>query len=220
MWWGRNRKRPTLFASELHQKFQCNVCPCKLCNFLPWLCTYLYIYFLMTDFYKHHWHSSNPRWHQTAPVLQIVGERHQITTASLEAPSDLEISTIRALLNPKTQGSIPYLPTELLREIFLQYADGHVQDSWGSAVMMPWRLGQISHRWREIVLSLPYLWDKLPNIQIGHSSLVRRFYAQTFTCLAQRSGTSPTNSQLVAFPWTRSSKLLDIPLSKRFIPRG
>ena len=61
------------------------VYPCKLSNSLPWLCAHLYIYFLMTDFYKHHWwHSNNLRWYQTGPVLQIAGERHQSTTASLE----------------------------------------------------------------------------------------------------------------------------------------
>ncbi|KAF8801682.1 hypothetical protein BYT27DRAFT_7009358, partial [Phlegmacium glaucopus] len=78
------------------------------------------------------------------------------------------IEAHKALLSP-----VRYLPTEILQEIFLQvrYADhdscanpsltSRISSSGNAIVIIPWRLGHISHRWREVALSIPSLWDNI-----------------------------------------------------------
>ncbi|KAF8801684.1 hypothetical protein BYT27DRAFT_7067926, partial [Phlegmacium glaucopus] len=70
------------------------------------------------------------------------------------------IEAHKALLSP-----VRYLPTEILHEIFLQvrYADHDscTHPSLTSTIVIPWRLGHISHRWREVALSIPSLWDTI-----------------------------------------------------------
>ena len=93
------------------------------------------------------------------------------------------IETHRALLSP-----VRYLPSEILQEIFRHYAN----DPLAIVITeMPWRLGHISHRWREIALSLPFLWDNIPRIEIFHTN-PKRFHVPALICLIRRSGTSPT----------------------------
>ena len=91
------------------------------------------------------------------------------------------IEAHRALLSP-----VRYLPSEILQEIFLYYADKR-----GPISTMPWRLGHISHRWRRIALSLPSLWDNIPKIYLSESGS-ERSYVRALICLLQRSGASPT----------------------------
>ena len=92
------------------------------------------------------------------------------------------IEAHRALLSP-----VRYLPSEILQEIFLCYAD-NLRSNFVGIVAMPWRLGHISHRWRKIALSFPSLWDNIPTI----SATIKRSYARALICLLRRSGTSPT----------------------------
>ena len=137
------------------------------------------------------------------------------------APSDAEIITIRALITeaevrieelrhnhfPAFQATesrllefvqvhkallspVRYLPSEVLQEIFLHYCDHGMTNPPIS--MVPWRLGHISHRWREIALSLPALWDSIPGIILDMKSHSNPSYVQAITHLMERSGTSPT----------------------------
>ena len=89
----------------------------------------------------------------------------------------------RELLSP-----VRYLPSEILQEIFLHYSNNP------RAVViaeMPWRLGHVSHRWREVALSLPSLWDNIPKVEVFHTN-PKRSYVRALICLIRRSGTSPT----------------------------
>jgi len=105
------------------------------------------------------------------------------------------IEAHKALLSP-----VRCIPSEILQEIFLFYADSHDHarsisrrpSSNNAIAIMPWHLGHISHRWREISLSLPSLWDNLPKFDIGQKSLTKQSYIRAFTCLMQRSGAHPT----------------------------
>jgi len=105
------------------------------------------------------------------------------------------IEAHKALLSP-----VRCIPSEILQEIFLLYADScaHARSisrrssSDNAIAIMPWHLGHISHRWRETALSLPSLWDNILNIDIGPISLAKQSYIRAFTCLMQRSGASPT----------------------------
>ena len=92
--------------------------------------------------------------------------------------------THRALLSP-----VRYLPTEILQEIFLHYADNPSPNT--AITKMPWRLGHISYRWREVALSFPPLWDNIPKIYIS-AAKSDRLYDRALIYLIQRSGTSPT----------------------------
>ena len=94
------------------------------------------------------------------------------------------IEAHRALLSP-----VRYLPSEILQEIFLHYADNTGPNI--TIASMPWRLGHISRRWRNIALSLPSLWDNIPKVKIL-STKTNRLYVRALICLLQRSGTSPT----------------------------
>jgi F-box-like len=95
------------------------------------------------------------------------------------------IEAHKALLSP-----VRYLPSEILQEIFLRYpACGTLHPP---LAMIPWSLGHISRRWREIALSLPSLWDSIPGIDISSSSHAKRSYVRALTYLIQRSDTSPT----------------------------
>jgi hypothetical protein len=93
------------------------------------------------------------------------------------------IEAHRALLSP-----VRYLPSEILQEIFLHYADNPHPNAIAT---MPWRLGHISHRWRKIALSLPSLWDNIPKIDVSLAK-PKRSYVRALICLIQRSGSSPT----------------------------
>ena len=95
------------------------------------------------------------------------------------------IEAHRTLLSP-----VRYLPSEILQEIFLCYANNLRSDYVGIAVI-PWRLGHISHRWRKIALSFPSLWDKIPKIDFFLAN-PKRSHARALICLLRRSGTSPT----------------------------
>ena len=91
------------------------------------------------------------------------------------------IEAYKALLSP-----VRYLPSEILQEIFLYYADNQ-----GPISTMPWRLGHISHRWRKVALSLPSLWDNIPKIYLSEAGS-ERVFLRALICLLRRSGTSPT----------------------------
>ena len=137
------------------------------------------------------------------------------------APSDSEIITIRALITevevwieelhhnhfPVSQAKesrllefvqihkallspVHYLPSEVLQEIFLHYCDHRIIKLPIS--MVPWHLGHISHRWREVTLSLPALWDNIPVINLCMKSHSNPSYVRAITHLMERSGTSPT----------------------------
>ena len=99
------------------------------------------------------------------------------------------IEAHRALLSP-----VRYLPSEILEEIFLHYANNLnpwlQADTYNNIALVPWRLGHVSHRWREVALSLPSLWDNLPRVYILQPA--RRSYVRALICLIRRSGTSPT----------------------------
>ena len=56
---------------------------------------------------------------------------------------------------------------------------------------MPWRLGHISHRWRNFALSLPSLWDNMPKFYLSETGL-ERSCVRALIYLLRRSGTSPT----------------------------
>ena len=134
------------------------------------------------------------------------------------APSDSEIVTIRALISEvevrieelhhnNSHGSratesrllkfiqvhkailspVRYLPSEVLQEIFHHYSDHGFINLPIS--MVPWRLGHISHHWREIALALPALWNKTV---IDLKIKPKPSYIQAITNLMERSGTSPT----------------------------
>ena len=94
------------------------------------------------------------------------------------------IDAHRALLSP-----VRYLPSEILQEIFYMYADN--SHSNVRIATMPWRLGHISHRWREIALCLPSLWDNIPKIYL-YEAKPEPSYFRALVCLLRRSGTSPT----------------------------
>ena len=100
------------------------------------------------------------------------------------------IEAHRALLSP-----VRYLPSEILEEIFLHYANNLNPRSaiynTVTIARMPWRLGHVSHRWREVALSLPSLWDNLPKIDIPQPTRGRS-YVRALICLIRRSGISPT----------------------------
>ena len=99
------------------------------------------------------------------------------------------IEAHRALLSP-----VRYLPSEILQEIFLHYADS--QGPNVTIGKMPWRLGHISHRWRKIALSFPSLWDSMPTIYLNNPELISKSvikrYTRVLIYLLRRSGTSPT----------------------------
>jgi F-box-like len=147
------------------------------------------------------------------------------------APSDSEIVTIRALISevearieelhhnnfPESQATesrllkfiqvhkallspVRYLPSEILQEIFLHYCDqGFINPPIS---LVPWRLGHISHRWREIALALPALWDKIPviNLDLKSYSNYNPFFVRAITHLMERSGTSPTLNCHISYP--------------------
>ena len=144
------------------------------------------------------------------------------------APSDSEIITIRALITevevrieelhhnrlPTCQATesrllefvqvhkallspVRYLPSEVLQEIFLHYCDHGLTNPPISKI--PWRLGHISHRWREIALSLPALWDNIPPIYFYMKSHSNPSYDRAITQLMERSGTSPTLKLYISF---------------------
>ena len=94
------------------------------------------------------------------------------------------IEAHRALLSP-----VRCLPSEILQEIFFYYADNPRPNVRIAA--MPWRLGHISHRWREIALSLPSLWDNIPKIYLYEAG-PEPTYFRALIYLLRRSGTSPT----------------------------
>ena len=161
------------------------------------------------------------------------------------APSDSEIVTIRALItevevrieelhhnhSPASQATesrllkfvqahkallspIRYLPSEVLQEIFLHCCDhGRINPPIS---MVPWRLGHISHRWREIALSLPALWDNIPVINLDIKSYTKPSFVRAITHLMERSGTSPTLKVHISYPnWLR--KISRSPLSKAVV---
>jgi hypothetical protein len=104
------------------------------------------------------------------------------------------IQAHKALLSP-----VRYLPSEVLQEIFLHYCD-HVLLINPSISKVPWRLGHISRRWREIALSLPALWDNIPPIDFHFKSHSNPSYDRAITQLIERSGTSPTLKLDIYFP--------------------
>ena len=115
----------------------------------------------------------------------------------------------KALLSP-----VRYLPSEILQEIFLRYPDyGALHPPLAT---IPWSLGHISHRWREIALSLPSLWDGIPGIDISSSSHAKRSYVRALTYLIQRSGASPTlKLHIYCPPW--KMKIIGNPILKVII---
>ena len=115
----------------------------------------------------------------------------------------------KALLSP-----VRYLPSEVLREIFLHYCDHGLFRVNPPISMLPWCLGHISHRWREIALSLPALWDNIPIINFGIEPFSNPSYIRAIIHLMERSGTSPTlKFQIDYTHWLR--KIPRSPISKR-----
>ena len=108
------------------------------------------------------------------------------------------IQAHKALLSP-----VRYLPSEVLQEIFLQYCDHGLINPPIS--MVPWRLGHISHHWREIALALPALWDKIPVIDSNFKP--NPSYVRAITHLIERSGTSPTLKCHISYPDWRLTKI-------------
>ena len=108
------------------------------------------------------------------------------------------IKAYRALLSP-----VRYLPSEILQEIFLHYADNRGPNV--GIASMPWRLGHISRRWRKIALSFPPLWDNIPKIDITIGK-TNQSYVRALICLLQRSGTSPTLKFDIGFHFLGSLK--------------
>ena len=94
------------------------------------------------------------------------------------------IEAHRVLLSP-----VRYLPSEILQEIFLHYADDRGPNV--TITTIPWRLGHISHRWRKFALSLPSLWDNIPKIYLSEAGS-EGVCLRALICLLRRSGTSPT----------------------------
>jgi hypothetical protein len=120
------------------------------------------------------------------------------------------IEAHRALLSP-----VRYLPSEILQEIFLHYADNPRPDV--PMATLPWRLGHISYRWRKIALSLPSLWDNIPKINILFAK-PKRSYVRALICLIQRSGTSPTlKFDISGFPLPSLRKVAKCPVIKEIM---
>lgn len=70
------------------------------------------------------------------------------------------IEEYNAILHP-----IRRFPTEILTDIFLSFAKEGVEDLYGKTSLapsgMPWRLAQVSNRWRKTALALPRLWSSV-----------------------------------------------------------
>ena len=117
------------------------------------------------------------------------------------------IQVHKALLSP-----VRYLPSEVLQEIFLHYSDyGFINPPFS---MVPWRLGHISHHWREIALALPALWNKIPAIDLVFTHFESIFpgipepsYVEAITNLMERSGTSPTLSCHISYNHWRTIRV-------------
>ena len=118
------------------------------------------------------------------------------------------IEAHKVLLSP-----VRYLPSEILQEIFLRYADNLHRNV--TIATMPWRLGHISHRWRKIALSFPSLWDNIPKIK--HLLARPRSYVQALICLIRRSGTSPTLKFDIGQPLLSLTKDPQNPIIKEII---
>ena len=143
----------------------------------------------------------------TEVEVRIEELHHNHFPASQDTESRLLefIQVHKALLSP-----VRYLPSEILQEIFLHYCDHEMID----ITMVPWRLGQISHRWREIALSLPALWDCIPGINLNMKSRSDPSYVRAITYLMERSGTSPTLKFGISYPhWIKN-----IPITSIFEP--
>ena len=129
--------------------------------------------------------------------------------ASLVIESQLlkSIEAHKALLSP-----VRYLPSEILQEIFLHYADNPRHGLKNRIATMPWRLGHISHHWRKIALSLPSLWDNIPKISLSEEGLEPSYF-RALVCLLRRSGSSPTLKLDIIGYHFRSPSLRKVPKS-------
>ena len=136
-------------------------------------------------------------------VENQIEELHQNRRNHLPASQATEsrllefIQVHKALLSP-----VRYLPSDVLQEIFLHYC-GH---NTHSISMVPWRLGHISRRWREIALSIPALWDNIPVVILNQKSHPNPSYVRAITYLVERSGTSPTLKFKISYPvWRKNT---------------
>ena len=125
--------------------------------------------------------------------IEELNHNHLPTSQATESRLLEFVQVHKALLSP-----VRYLPSEVLQEIFLHYCDHGLTNPPISKI--PWRLGHISHRWREIALSLPALWDNIPPINFYMKSHSNLSYDRAITQLMERSGTSPTLKLYISFP--------------------
>ena len=119
------------------------------------------------------------------------------------------IQAHRAILSP-----VRCLPSEIVEEIFLHYCACRTLVSHPALSVVPWRLGHISHRWREIALSLPSLWDNMPKIDLSDSSHAKPSRLRALTCLMQRAGASPT---LKFYIDCETTKIIGYPILKNIM---
>ena len=121
------------------------------------------------------------------------------------------IQAHKAILSP-----VRCIPSEIVQEIFLHYyARTRSQLSESPLSVVPWCLGQISHCWREIALSLPSLWDEIPGIDISNGSHTKPSRLRALTYLMQRSGASPTLKFYISHQTTL--KIIGYPILKKIM---
>jgi hypothetical protein len=96
-----------------------------------------------------------------------IEDLHRRFPAPDRASKDIEsrlfkiIEAHRALLSP-----VRYLPSEILQEIFLHYANNPSHNV--TIATMPWRLGHVSRRWREVGLRPTRMTVRTADSSIGH----------------------------------------------------
>jgi hypothetical protein len=143
--------------------------------------------------------------------IEELHQNHSPVSQATESRLLEFIQVHKALLSP-----VRYLPSEVLQEIFLHYCDHGITNP--PMYMVPWCLGHISHRWREIAMSLPALWDNIPPIDLLMKSYSRPSYVRAITHLMERSGTSPTLKFSLSYDlaW-RETKIPRFPISKTVV---
>lgn len=100
----------------------------------------------------------------------------------------------RALLIP-----IRNLPTELLQDIFLFYAE--TPTGYHRWIRPPFVLGQVCRAWRQAAVALPGLWNKLPAFKLTSPRTKDRSYTSFLEELLRRSGNSPTLRVFIRAPF-------------------
>ena len=81
-----------------------------------------------------------------------IEELHRRFPAQDRASQAMEFQLLKDI---EARSRVRYLRSEILQEIFLHYADNPRRNV--EIATMSWRLGHISHHWRNFALSIPSL---------------------------------------------------------------